>query len=134
MVSVEEPPTATRTKGRILIVDDELVVRDSLGKWFARYRAHRSRIRQRDGGALKIGRREFALAGARHQVVEGRQILLEIECAGVLDAGNQEVPASILARDIDGDPQVDLRLHHAVGLSILFYEGVIQPQINLGIA
>src|SRR3990172_2827973 len=25
---------ATRTKGRILIVDDELVVRDSLGKWF----------------------------------------------------------------------------------------------------
>ena len=34
MVSVEEPPTATRTKGRILIVDDELVVRDSLGKWF----------------------------------------------------------------------------------------------------
>ncbi|MCX6626745.1 MAG: response regulator, partial [Candidatus Solibacter sp.] len=34
MVSVVEPPTATRTKGRILIVDDELVVRDSLGKWF----------------------------------------------------------------------------------------------------
>ena len=34
MVSVVEPATATRTKGRILIVDDELVVRDSLGKWF----------------------------------------------------------------------------------------------------
>src|SRR4249920_1214420 len=34
MVSVVEPPSATRTKGRILIVDDELVVRDSLGKWF----------------------------------------------------------------------------------------------------
>src|SRR5665811_257168 len=34
MASVVEPPTATRTKGRILIVDDELVVRDSLGKWF----------------------------------------------------------------------------------------------------
>jgi DNA-binding NtrC family response regulator len=29
-----ESPTVTRTKGRILIVDDELVVRDSLGKWF----------------------------------------------------------------------------------------------------
>ena len=34
MVSVVEPATATRTKGRILVVDDELVVRDSLGKWF----------------------------------------------------------------------------------------------------
>ena len=32
--SFVEPSTATRTKGRILIVDDELVVRDSLGKWF----------------------------------------------------------------------------------------------------
>ena len=34
MVSVIEPPTTVKTKGRILIVDDELVVRDSLGKWF----------------------------------------------------------------------------------------------------
>src|SRR5512135_899121 len=34
MATVAEPPSATRTKGRILIVDDELVVRDSLGKWF----------------------------------------------------------------------------------------------------
>src|SRR6266581_3396714 len=34
MASVVEPPVATRTKGRILVVDDELVVRDSLGKWF----------------------------------------------------------------------------------------------------
>jgi DNA-binding NtrC family response regulator len=32
--SFVEPLTATRTKGRILIVDDELVVRDSLGRWF----------------------------------------------------------------------------------------------------
>jgi two-component system, NtrC family, response regulator HydG len=34
MVSMIEPPTTVKTKGRILIVDDELVVRDSLGKWF----------------------------------------------------------------------------------------------------
>src|SRR6516165_10317035 len=34
MASVVEPPVVTRTKGRILVVDDELVVRDSLGKWF----------------------------------------------------------------------------------------------------
>jgi DNA-binding NtrC family response regulator len=30
-----EAQTAIRSKGKILIVDDELVVRDSLGKWFA---------------------------------------------------------------------------------------------------
>src|SRR5919112_2529 len=34
MATVVETPTSTKTKGRILIVDDELVVRDSLGKWF----------------------------------------------------------------------------------------------------
>jgi len=34
MATVVENPTAVKTKGRILIVDDELVVRDSLGKWF----------------------------------------------------------------------------------------------------
>ena len=31
---VESLPTAIKTKARILIVDDELVVRDSLGRWF----------------------------------------------------------------------------------------------------
>ena len=34
VVSAVEPSSAVKTKGRILIVDDELVVRDSLGKWF----------------------------------------------------------------------------------------------------
>ena len=34
MATMTEPPAATQTRGRILIVDDELVVRDSLGKWF----------------------------------------------------------------------------------------------------
>ena len=34
MATATEPTSAVRTKGRILIVDDELVVRDSLGKWF----------------------------------------------------------------------------------------------------
>ncbi len=34
MATVVENPAAVKTKGRILIVDDELVVRDSLGKWF----------------------------------------------------------------------------------------------------
>src|SRR5436305_4185969 len=34
MVSAVEPQSVVRTKGRILVVDDEHVVRDSLGKWF----------------------------------------------------------------------------------------------------
>src|SRR5664279_5351917 len=34
MATAVEPITPTKTKGKILIVDDELVVRDSLGKWF----------------------------------------------------------------------------------------------------
>src|SRR5215467_6993734 len=34
MASVVEAPNTVRTKGRILIVDDELVVRDSLDNWF----------------------------------------------------------------------------------------------------
>jgi len=35
MATAVDVPTATKTRGKILIVDDELVVRDSLGKWFA---------------------------------------------------------------------------------------------------
>src|SRR5205085_758668 len=34
MATVVDAPVSNKTKGRILIVDDELVVRDSLGKWF----------------------------------------------------------------------------------------------------
>src|SRR5690349_4785084 len=34
MATVVETPVSIKTKGRILIVDDEMVVRDSLGKWF----------------------------------------------------------------------------------------------------
>jgi DNA-binding NtrC family response regulator len=34
MATATDPGVSIKTKGRILIVDDELVVRDSLGKWF----------------------------------------------------------------------------------------------------
>src|ERR1044072_795336 len=34
MATAVEPTELIKTKGRILVVDDELVVRDSLGKWF----------------------------------------------------------------------------------------------------
>jgi len=35
MATLAEPGISAKTKGRILIVDDELVVRDSLSKWFS---------------------------------------------------------------------------------------------------
>jgi CheY-like chemotaxis protein len=34
MVGAVDTAPTVKTKGKILIVDDELVVRDSLGKWF----------------------------------------------------------------------------------------------------
>jgi two-component system, NtrC family, response regulator HydG len=44
MSTLVENPAAIKTKGRILIVDDELAVRDALGKWFTSegYAAHPS--------------------------------------------------------------------------------------------
>jgi two-component system response regulator HydG len=44
MSTIVENPAAIKTKGRILIVDDELAVRDALGKWFTSegYAAHPS--------------------------------------------------------------------------------------------
>ena len=53
-------------------------------------------IGQRNGGALKIGGGEAAGAGARHQVVEGGQVLLEIQRAGVLDVGHHQAAAPSL--------------------------------------
>src|SRR5512142_2650578 len=35
MATATETQISAKTRGRILIVDDELVVRDSLGKWFS---------------------------------------------------------------------------------------------------
>src|SRR5579864_7662078 len=42
MATMVDNASAVKTKGRILVVDDELVVRDSLGKWFTSegYAAH----------------------------------------------------------------------------------------------
>ena len=63
----------------------------------------------------KSGGRQLALARAVHQVVEGGHVLREIQRAGVLDVGHQQVAAAVLARHIHRDAQVDLRMHHAAG-------------------
>ena len=88
--------------------------------------ADRAGIGERDGGALEIGGGELAGAGAGHQVVEGGEVFLEIERAGVLDVGDHQAAGAVFAGDIDGDAQVDLRAHHAEGLAVLFGVGVVQ--------
>jgi len=62
MGTLVESPAAIKTKGRILIVDDELSVRDALGKWFTSegYAAHPTASARE---ALEtIQRKEFDIA------------------------------------------------------------------------
>src|ERR1022692_2639247 len=47
MVTEVEEPVETKTKGKILIVDDETVVRDSLGKWFSS-EGYQTRLKEAD--------------------------------------------------------------------------------------
>jgi DNA-binding NtrC family response regulator len=71
MASIVEPVVAAKTKGRILIVDDELVVRDSLGKWFTS-----------EGYTAKpVGGGREALAAIQHQ--EFDIALLDIKMPGM---------------------------------------------------
>ena len=65
-------------------------------------------------------------AGARHQVVEGGEVFLEVERAGVLDVGHHQAARAVLAGDIHGDAEVDLRPHHAERLAVLFGVGVVE--------
>ena len=91
-----------------------------------RHGADGAGIGERNGGALEIGGGQLAVAGARHQVVEGVEIFLEIERAGVLDIGHHQAARAIFAGDVDGDPEIDLRVDHAVGLAVAFGVGVIE--------
>jgi hypothetical protein len=86
----------------------------------------RAGVGERDGGPLKIGCSEFRRAGARYQVVEGVQVFLEIERAGVSDIRRHETAGAVLAGDVDGDPEIHLGLHHAERLAVLFGIGMIQ--------
>ena len=77
-----------------------------------------ARVSERDGGALEVGGRQAAFSGARNQIVEGVEILLEVEGRGVLDAGHHEHARAVFAKDVDRDPQVDMPVHRAEGLPV----------------
>ena len=49
MATAVESPNSIQVRGKILIVDDELVVRDSLSKWFTSegYKIGRASCRER---------------------------------------------------------------------------------------
>ena len=90
--------------------------------------ADRARIGQRNGGVLEIGGRQLAFAGAVHQVVEGRDILREIQRAGVLDVGDQQVAIAILGRHVHRDAQVNARMHDASRLAVGLAIGMVQAR------
>jgi hypothetical protein len=76
----------------------------------------------------KSAARQFAPAGAADKIVERRDVLLEVQRAGVADIGHHEVAAAILAGDVHGNSQVDVRPHHAERLPVSFRVRVIQPR------
>src|ERR1039457_3685430 len=82
-------------------------------------------VGERDGGTLEIGGGEFGAAGTRHQIVEGGDVFLKTERARVGDVGHHQAARAVLARPVDGDPEVHLRPHQAEGLAVAFGVGVI---------
>ena len=80
---------------------------------------------------MKIRSRELAFACAVHQVVEGRDVLLKIDLAGVLDIGDHQHACAIFAFHVDRDPQVDLRPNQAERLAASLRVRVIQARIGL---
>ena len=65
-------------------------------------------------------------ARAVHQVVEGRDVLREIDVAGVLDIRHQQVARAVLARDVHRHAKVDLLAHGAERLAVALGVGVVE--------
>src|SRR5579872_3557784 len=74
--SVVESPTGVKTKGKILIVDDELVVRDSLGKWFTSegYAAQPVASGREALDAIREGDWEIALIDIKMPGMDGMEL------------------------------------------------------------
>ena len=77
----------------------------------------------------EIGGGQLAFARAIHEIVEGGDILREIQRAGILDVGHQQIAVAVFARHIHGDAQIDLRMHDARGLAVQFAIGMIQAGV-----
>ena len=50
----------------------------------------------------------------------------KLSAPAFLMLGTIRLRRAVLAGDVDGDAQVDLRLHHAVGLAVFFGVGVVE--------
>jgi len=65
---------------------------------------------ERNTGALEIGDAEFAVAGARHQVIERSQVLRKRQRPRAFDIRHQQAARTTLAGHIDCEAEVDLLL------------------------
>src|SRR5215467_1301388 len=83
MSTVVENPVAIKTKGRILIVDDELAVRDSLGKWFTSegYAAHPSSSAREALETIQKKEFDIALLDIKMPVMDGMELQARLKQA-----------------------------------------------------
>ena len=98
MATTVEAPASTKTKGRILIVDDELVVRDSLGKWFT-----------------SEGYTARPAAGAREALEVIQQAEFDIALIDIKMPGMDGMELQARLREADPDLTVIIMTGYAVG-------------------
>jgi hypothetical protein len=90
-----------------------------------RRRADRARVRERDGGALIGVGRQLAIASPRHQPLVLREVLGESELAGALDHRHHQLAGAVLALDINGEAEVELRGRQPVGRPVHLDDRVV---------
>src|ERR1700758_4370661 len=116
MATAIESATAIKTKGKILIVDDELVVRDSLGKWFT----------SEGFSAKPVGGAREALDAIQH--AEYDIALLDIKMPGMdgmeLQARLREADPDLTVIMMTGYASVDTAVH---ALKMGAYDYITKP-------
>ena len=91
MATTVEAPVSTKTRGRILVVDDELVVRDSLGKWFT-----------------SEGYTARPASGAREALEVIQQAEFDIALIDIKMPGMDGMELQVRLREADPDLRLDL--------------------------
>ena len=125
-----EPGQHRRRRGRELrgIVDRAGRDDGSLAGHQARNRsrrAERAGIRQGDRRPLEVGNLQLARAGARDDVVGGRDELAEGHLFRALDVGDEERARTVRLGDVHGQTEADLLAPDARGLPSHRLEGVV---------